>query len=158
MKEKRGSILDLFLIFLFLLCIVGGLLRRQELRTRDVLVATAPYTLTVVTAEIDPRVAECIAVGEAVYTESGELFGRVTAKTLLDAEVSLLSDGEYLRGAWDASLFVDLSLEIEIEAAQNDRGLLWNATTPLSLGETLTLYSERTALRVKLYKMLPVAS
>ncbi len=155
MTKKRGSILDLFLIFLFLLCIVGGLLRLRELHVQNAPVATAPHTLTVVAPRIDPQTADCIAVGELVYTESGMPFGRVTAMEMLPAKVTLADGGAYVEGEWDAELFVELTLEIEVEALQNGRGILHHATTPLSVGESLTLCTERTALRVSLYKISP---
>ena len=155
MRKKRGSILDLFLIFLFLLCIVGGLLRLRELRVQNTPVATQPYTLTVVVSRIDPQTADCVEVGEQVYTESGTLFGSVSAKEILPARVTLTDGGAYVVGQWDAEIFVELTLEIEVEAMQNGHAILHQATTPLSVGESLTLCGERTALRVSLYKISP---
>ena len=155
MRKKRGSILDLFLIFLFLLCIVGGLLRLRELRVQNAPVATQPYTLTVVVSRIDPQTVDCIAVGELVYTELGMPFGRVTAKETFPARVTLADGEAYVQGVWDAEIFVELRLGIEVEATQNGHAILHQATTPMSVGESLTLCTERTALRVGLYKISP---
>lgn len=158
MKEKRGSILDLFLIFLLLLCLVGGLLRWRDLRTRGDSVATSPYLVTAVAHQVDPQVADCISVGELLYTESGMYFGRVTAMESSPTRVSLLSDGAYTEGSWDADWFVDLWLEVEIEATDGKQGILHNGRTPYALSERITLYSERTALSVKLYQIIPFTS
>lgn len=153
MRKKKGSILDLFLIFLLLLCIVGGLLRLRELRVQNAPVTTAPHTLTVAVARIDPRATDCIAVGELVYSESGELFGRVTAKETLPAKVTLLHEDAYVQGSWDAEIFVELRLSVEVDAVQSGRMLLHHATTPLSVGESFTICTERTELWVTLYKI-----
>ena len=150
--KKRGSILDLFLVFLFLLCIVGGLLRLRDLRVQSVPVSTEPYTLMVVVSKLDPSSADCIAEGDMVYTESGAPFGRVTAKETLPAKVMLLHNGTYVQGTWDEDLFVELRLLIEVDAVSGSRGLFHHATTPLSVGEVFTLCTERTALSVTLYK------
>ena len=92
-REKRGSILDLFLIFLVLLCAVGGLLRWRQLRVGEGMTVTSAYTVTAVAQQVDPRVAECVSVGEPVYLENGTFFGKVTAKSNQPSRVSLLSDG-----------------------------------------------------------------
>ena len=155
MTKKKGSILDLFLVFLFLLCIVGGLLRLRELRVQNAPIATAPHTLTAVVPRLDPRAADCIDVGELIYTEAGVPFGRVTAKETLPAKVALLHEGTYVQGAWDVEQFVELRLSVEVDAVQSGRGLLHHATTPLSVGETMAFYTERTALRVILYEISP---
>ncbi len=152
-REKRGSILDLFLIFLVLLCAVGGLLRWRQMRMGKGLVVTSSYTVTAVAQQVDPRVTECVSVGDLVYLENGTVFGRVTAKSNQPSRVTLLSDGEYKEGFWDTELYVDLWMEIEIEATQSGQGILLGATTPLSIGTPVSIRSERTALLVKLYKL-----
>ncbi len=153
MTERRGSILDLFLTFLLLLCIVGGFLRMRELRVQAAPVKTAPHTLTLTVEKLSPQTAGCIAVGETVYTESGAVLGRVTAKETRPARVTLVQNGDAVSGEWDPALFVELRLEVEVDATVGERGLLLHATTPLSVGETLTLCTERTALRVILYEI-----
>jgi len=155
-REKRGSILDLFLIFLVLLCAVGGLLRWRQLRAGEGMTVTSAYTVTAVAQQVDPRVTECVSVGEPVYLENGTFFGKVTAKSNQPSRVSLLSDGAYTEGFWDTEMYVDLWLEIEIEATPKEQGILLGATLPLSLGTPVSIRSEKTALLVKLYKLSPV--
>ena len=151
-REKRGSILDLFLIFLILLCAVGGILRWRQLRMGQGLVVTSSYTVTAVAEQVDPRVTECVSVGELVYLENGTLLGRVRAKSNRQSRTMLLSNGQYTEGFWDADVYVDLWLEIDIEATQRGQTVLLGATTPLSVGTSISVRSERTDLLVKLYK------
>ena len=156
-QEKRGSILDLFLIFLLLLCILGALLRWDSLR-KDARLPLTQYTLTIDTETLARESAECLTVGEQLYTASGEAFGEVTALEYLPAEVTLSSLGHYYRGAWDRTERCVLRVRVTIEANLRDGVLLYRGKTPLAVGAPLELYSERMRLAACVDSFAPISA
>ena len=154
--ERRGSILDLFFIFLFLLCIVGALLRWQELHRENTDIVLERFLLTAESEAVDARISECLTEGEILYTASGELFGKVRAVEAKPVQVTLLADGTYYSGSWDAEKRCRIEVEIEVEGVKNGEVLLRNGRIPLTVGQSVSLYSERTALTLKLFKLTPI--
>ena len=142
-------------IFLFLLCILGLLLRWQELHQNETGVSPSSYTLSVRANAVDPQTVNCLKVGDALYTSAGEPFGYVRGISAQPAAVTLVSDGVAYSGTWDPLFLNDLTLEIEIPGVWKDRVLLHGGRTPLAVGQTLALRSESVSLSLKLYKMTP---
>ena len=154
-NKQNGSILDLFLIFLFLLCILGLLLRWHELKSEESKLSLSPYTLSAHMSGVAPGTVDCVKEGDALYTASGELFGYVRGVLAEPAAVTLIADGEALSGAWDPSILNDLTLEIEVMGVWREAILLHGGRAPIAVGQTLFLRSETVAFALKLYKMTP---
>ena len=154
-ERRHGSILDLFLIFLFLLCIVGTILRWQALR-RDTGSADSMRLLIVARSEaVDTRIADCLSAGEMLYTASGEAFGRVVTVTYRSAEVSLLSGGVYHIGAWPMEARCRVEAVIETVGVGQNGTWLREGKYPLSVGESMLLYGERSTWRFSVAQLIP---
>lgn len=154
-NRRNGSILDLFLIFLFLLCILGLLLRWHELKGEESNLSLSAYTLTARMSGVSPQTVDCVEEGDALYTATGELFGYVSRVIADPAEVTLIADGEAWSGAWDSSILNDLTVEIEVMGVWREEILLHDGRKPLAVGQSLSLRSETVAFLLKLYKMTP---
>ena len=152
-NRRNGSILDLFLIFLFLLCILGLLLRWHETQGEESNLSLSPYTLSVQMSGVSPGTVDCVEEGDALYTASGELFGYVREVLAEPAAVTLIADGEAWSGAWDPSILNDLTMEIEVMGVWREDVLLHGGRMPIAVGQTLSLRSEAVAFSLKLYKM-----
>lgn len=139
----KGSILDLFLIFLFVLCIVGTLLRYQELRRRDRTGQFEGLYVIALTDALDARTAACISEGEMLYLASGEVFGKVASVSLRAFEEVFFSDGKYHRFSWESDRRCRLEMEIALEGVERDGVWQREGKYPMAVGERVTLYSER---------------
>lgn len=154
-NKRNGSILDLFLIFLFLLCILGLLLRWHETQGEESNLSLSPYTLSARMSGVAPQTVDCVKEGGALYTASGELFGYVRGVLAEPAAVTLIADGEAWSGTWDPSVLNDLTLEIEVMGVWREEILLHGGRVPIAVGQMLSLRSETVAFSLKLYKMTP---
>ncbi len=157
-KKRNGSILDLFLIFLFLLCLLGTILRQQELAQGNQDTQLRPYTLLMRTDPLDARIGECMGVGERLYTDAGEYVGTVRSITVVPAQEIVLKDGTAYRGEWDTALRCVLSLELAVEGSVSDGSFLLGGTKLLSIGSTHNLCGTYTRLSWHLLSAFPMES
>ena len=160
MKEKhlvkvrrRGSILDLFLIFLLLLSLLGAAMRYRELHRGDFGAPLAEYKLTVRLQSVDPHLSDCIAVDDAVYTAAGELYGRVSDIRVLPAQVGLFSEGDFVLGEWDMKVRCDLEVDIVFEGAESAGRVLWKGTGACFAGQSTALYTRRALLKGRILQV-----
>ena len=157
MKEKhmehisrRGSVLDLFLVCLILLSIVGVGMRWKVFYRDDNEKTLTGYRMTARMEGGDPRVVECLEVGERLYTAAGDAYGSIAQVSTAPTKIEILSNGVYHSGEWDPEVKCDLYVEIHFEGSENDGRVLWNGLCACLVGDSLTLYSERTALHLKI--------
>ena len=141
---RRGSILDLFLIFLFVLCLLGVFFRWYELHGQQSSVELQELSVYAVLPDIDPRVAGSLEVGEALYNASGEYFGRVLEVKLLPARVTMLHEGKHYSGTWDEGVRGTLELRIGFSGSKTQGRVLWHGTRELLVGERIELFGART--------------
>ena len=149
---RRGSILDLFLVFLLLLAILSAVLR-WERQSRESDMPLEKYLLTLETAELARESADCISVGERVYTPSGELLGEVTALEYLPVQITLASVGRYYRGEWPISERCVLRVEVTVLGRMRDGVLLHGGRVPLAVGTPQQLFSERAQLHTRVWSV-----
>lgn len=147
--EMRGSVVDLFLLFLLLLSLVSGLIRWQESRARSE-EGLKTYRAVLLSETMVTESADCLEVGEWLFDPSGERVGRVTGISRVSAPLTLETDGGILRGEWEASK--RCRLRVELEATGGERGgvLLLGGTSPLAVGGERVLFSERMRLQARL--------
>lgn len=138
-RARRGSLLDLFLLSLVLLWVVCAGARYYALRVREASVETTDFLVELESDEVDAAVGECLAVGERLYTEGGELFGVIESVEAVDAEVRVLSDGVWKEGAWDRTLRCRLRISVRVEGHLGDGVLLLRGGVPLVKDERLLL-------------------
>ena len=85
--------------FLLLVAILGAVLRwERQSRERDL--PLEQYRFTLETEDLARESADCLSVGDRLYTPSGDLFGEVTAVKYLPAQITIQSLGRYYRGEW----------------------------------------------------------
>ncbi len=154
-RRVRGSILDLFLIFLFFLSILGIALRWHELHGSTWGEQWEEFRMYAELTAIDPRIADCIAEGDILYTASGETFGRIVRAEQTPSEVTLISNGAPFVGAWDQTRKCNLLLEISFEGRTSGQGVLWHGTHTVLSGESRLLYTDRATLHLKTLKTEP---
>ena len=148
MKEKRyrrgrrrGNVLDLLLILLLLLSLLGVALRWQMLHRTEAHENFAAYRMTLHLSDVDPRLSECIAVGDPVYSSAGELWGSVGAVRVLPTRVTLFSEGKAITGEWDTAYRCDIEVEIAFEGTESDGRVLWNGSVACLIGQNTRLYT-----------------
>lgn len=153
--RRRGSILDLFLILLLLACVLGVLLRWQELKKSDADPAVATYALTLRYEKVTPQTVDCLHVGDALYCADGTFFGTVKGIATAPTAVTLIEDGTVYTGEWEPSLYVDLTVTVEATGSMRETTFLHGGRIPMSVGERVALHSELVSLSFKLYKLSP---
>lgn len=153
---RRGSILDLFLVFLLLLCILGAVLR-WERQSRDRDLPLEQYRLTLQTVELARESADCLAVGDTLYAESGEPIGEVISLELMPARVTVPSLGAYYQGEWPLSERCVLRFDVAVSGRMRDGVLLYLGRTPMAVGTPQQLFSERVRLQTRVVDVTPVS-
>lgn len=143
---RRGNLLDLFFVFLLLFCLLGAFFRRQSLQSLTPNDAREPLVAVLLLKASDPRMAESLTEGEAVYRASGEHFGTLIAVAVRPCRLSMIEDGAAVEGTWDPSLFCDLYLTVRFLGTKTGDRVLHGGSQPLSVGERITLYTERAEL------------
>ena len=142
-SNKRGNIFDLFLIFLFVFCVLGVFFRWFSLRQKTPADPSALITAQLVVRGVDPRMVDSLTVGERLYSNAGDDFGELVEVSLRPAKIELLRDGTAVEGEWDPALRCDLFLTVRFLGTQTGGRVLHGARIPLSVGQHLTCYSER---------------
>ena len=142
MREKKQiGLLDLFAVILIVLGIAGLGLRIVASRGGD----TEEDARTVVASvyAIPTSVADCIAVGEWLYTEDGTAYGYVEAKETAPARIDLTDAGVTYTGEWDGDARVDLTLSIRITGRVGDGVFLRGGRYAILVGDRATLHAQR---------------
>ena len=147
---RRGSILDLFLIVLLLVAVLGSVLR-WERQNREIHQPLEQYRLILESVEMARESADCLAVGDILYTASGEAFGEVRVLEYLPARVTLISLGRYYRGEWPMSERCVLHVEVAVSGRMRDGVFLLGGRTPLAVGASQTLFSDRMQLKARVF-------
>lgn len=161
MKQKkgaRGSLLDLFLIFLFLFCLLGVLFRRETLRRDEKVDGTTELLAVMEVSAIDPRMLDALSEGELLYRDSGEPFGVLIAIDASPTSITLIENGVAITGEWDPSVRCDLRLTVSFFGTEKEGRVLHGGTRPLSVGQSLTCYSERAALQLRILQFSSISS
>ena len=147
--ERGIGVIDLFLLLLLVLCLVGGLLRRQEsfARREEHL---ERYRAVLISEPLLTESADCLKVGEELSELSGTSFGRVVAIERVSAPIMIETGSGSVRGEWDIDVRCRLRVEVEVEGSARGGVLLLGGTLPLGVGGGRVLLSERMRLEVRL--------
>lgn len=156
-KGTRGSLLDLFLIFLLLFCIFGTFLRHQSLHRDEEVNAITELRVEMLLQAVDPRMVGALSPGETLYRDSGEAFGVLVSIEQSATPITLIENGASVTGEWDERICCDLRLTVAFSGVEIDGRVLHSGTRPLSVGQSVICYSERAALQLKILRFLPVS-
>ena len=146
MEYRKGSVLDLCVVLLLLLCVAGLLFRWQYLRSREGDDGTESIILTLESETIDPLAIESLSVGELMYQGSGEPLGQILSLSVNEVEAEVLSNGVYYVGVWDRERLCRLRVTVLCEGSILDHGGIRVAGILLSTGESVQLFTSRAAL------------
>lgn len=144
-STRRGTLLDLVLLFLLILSVVLILFRWQSQRENTV--EQSPFLVTVKVMEVQPQVAQCLGVGETVYDAFGEVVGEITRITLSDATVTIKNGEGYATVTPPGYGLVTLELEIQAFGALDGGAFLRGGKRTMLIGEETVLYTRKTGLR-----------
>ncbi len=147
-KKRRGSILDLVLIFLLILSALGIAFRWQQIKGLSAEQSYKEYRLVGHTGTLHPDILRCVENGEALYTASGEYYGRLKTVHAMASRVTLFSEGKYLSAEWDPQKKTDLYVEVIFEGTERGGRILRNGRSDVMIGQTVTLYSEYAVLHI----------
>lgn len=155
MRERKSiGLLDVFVLILILLSVVGIVLRMQALRIVEE--NDARYHALARVQMLHAETAECIEVGDLLYTADGTVYGRIEAVEVTPADVKLQSDGRIYLGAWDEKLYVDVKLEISVEGRISEGAFLRDGKHALLVGEDIQLRSDLVSFHAIVYQVQPV--
>lgn len=130
MKKRRLDRSDISILLLLVLS-VGGILWRHALPSREG--SEEVFTVQGEWAGVPAETAACLQVGDLLYTEAGERFGRV---------LQIL--GEESRDRQTLRLFV------AVTGSSVDGVLYRGRTKGLYVGETYLLYSDRARILLRI--------
>lgn len=147
-NERRGSILDLVLVFLLILSVLGIAFRLQQIKGPSTEQSYKEYHLVGHTGTVHPDILRCIEGGDALYTAAGEYFGYLRAVRATPTRVTLFSEGKYTSAEWDLWKKTDLYVEVIFDGSEREGRILWNGRSDVMIGQTITLYSEYAVLHV----------
>ncbi len=150
MREKRRiGVLDVFIVMLILFGAVGIFLRVRILE-----IGTAPNAECEVYGRVlnmPSELADCIAVGEILYTADGTPYGTLSEVAVSPAEVRLIENGALITGYDEAGSRIDLQLTVTVMGAESEKGFLRDGRYPVLRGEALALYGERAVFSFVIY-------
>lgn len=150
-KKRTGSVLDLFLIGLAVLSVLGLFLQRHVSERAEPQAATQAR-ISMRSHALPPLIFECLSVGEPLYTEGGEVFGRISALKTEDAKIEP-SFPTATAAVWPREERCVIELEAEVQGYTKNGIFLYQNRFPLSVGKQITLYSEKTHVSFVLYKI-----
>ena len=149
-KERRGSIIDLFLFFLILLSVIGFFLRMYELKRTKEQIDEKSFLISVSVEKLETPIASCLQPGDIFYGESGELIGELDSMEFFSSEVEMIYGGVHYSGTWDRDLYCDVKLVFSVRGYESDGHMFANAIGALLVGKTVTVCSNRVILTVTL--------
>lgn len=146
-ERRKWTVGDVFLILLAVLSALGFLLRfwgiskrgEEELREYEILAEWKH-------AEV--RTVEGLREGDALYTASGELFGRVITVEQIPSTVEIKKDGRIYRV--ESTDRLDVRMVVSVTAREADGQILRAGREALMVGQTLCLYSMTLEIPVRI--------
>ena len=144
--RKKGSfgLLDAFIVTVILLSAVGLILRIQVLRL-DVR-EDVSCEVRMVAKSLPREIADCIGVGDVLYTADGGVYGEVEEIVISPARVEWVSNGVSHTGEWEAGERINLSVRVRVSGSIADGVFLREGKYAILVGDAETLYSDLTSL------------
>ncbi len=139
----RTRIFDFFLLLLIFFSVVS-LAQRIGSFGAEANEAVSDFSVQVLWENVDSQTVDCLAEGEPLRTENGELFGTVTSIQREPHEVVLRQEGQEIRKIMPAGTTEDVYLTVLVSGRKPEQTLLLENGTALLRGQTLRLYSLRT--------------
>ena len=145
MKERRGNVLDLFLILLLAFSLVSVLGRFGE--SRDAFGESVEGTVTVRVERSDAMLSECLDIGESLYLSTGEYYGELIDIERLPARVTLLEDGVFYVGEYGEEGPWEYLASVRVAGEVRENVFYRSERDALLSGRTVTLWGARTVIR-----------
>lgn len=143
-KRERLHLPDLFLLLLLICAISGAILRWLDLRS-DGSVTDESGEILLRIEKIPLEVADCLAVGDALYLADATRFGTISNLDQIPARIVLEKDGEFLIGTLSDA--VDLRVTVRVRGIRQGSLFLRDGRFPLPRALVLDLYTDRAFVR-----------
>ncbi len=140
-KEKKRRIvgvLDVCLGLLLIVSVLQPLLRTlwEQEDTVEEVVATVHVRLS----DVPEQMCDCLYVGEALYTASGEAYGVLEAIEAEPAKIVLICGDGFCYGVREGQGRVDVTLQIAVRGRMGEGGFFWNGRSTVMRGQSVLLY------------------
>ena len=149
-QANRSRIFDFFLLLLAFFSVVG-LVQRLGSFGVDAKEAVSDFPVELLWEAVDARTADCLVDGEILRLENGTAFGTVKEILHTPHEAVIYEEGKEFRKTYPAGTVEDVRLTVTISGRRSNGILLREDGTAVLAGQTITLYSQRAklVLRVK---------
>lgn len=147
-NRRRIGVLDVFMGMLLLLGAIGLILRARILQSEVEVNETC--AVICLARGVPADMAECLHVGEILYTADGSVWGVLREVEARPAEISVLQNGEHVSGVDPTGERLDLTLTVAVSGATSESGFLRDGKYVVLRGEGVLLYSERCALSLQI--------
>lgn len=143
-SQKRGGLLDVFIILLIVLSVVGICLRMQALQSGGD--NDSFCRVRAVVKNLPTETADCLTEGESLYTNDGSLYGMVESIETEPARITVYQGDKAYHGVWEDGSTVDLEIWMTLTGSVGEDVFLRDGKHAVLLGEQVLLYGERCAL------------
>lgn len=145
MRERRGNILDLFLILLLAGSLLGVLGRLGD--TAGERYEESDALMRVRVESTDADLSASLRIGEALYLASGEYYGELSEIDSAPAKITLLEDGVFFVGEWDGEGPREYVVTVRVRGAWREEIFYRSERDALLVGAPVTLYGARAVIR-----------
>lgn len=150
MKHRaRYTVFDFVLLAFFLLCAAGIGFRIAGLRGFFTTDRRETATLVADAGNVAPETADCIFVGDRLYTAAGEYFGAVAAVEVAPTRLTLESNGAFYTADAEGGE-VSVILRVTVSGVWNGNVFLRDGKYAVLPGESLTLYTKKACLGLRI--------
>ena len=147
-NERRGNALDVFLILLLIFSLIGmGFSFWFRTRENTASGEEVQAVLVLEWKAISPEVIACLRDGDALYTAAGAYYGQLEGISFTGAEVTLLSNGSYCKGAWSENVLCDAELVVRVTGVRQNGSFLRAGQYAVPVGQSVELYSSLACVR-----------
>lgn len=146
-ERRRFGIADLFLIFLFLLCLLSVGIRIRSSFVKEQELPYEEYLLRLWISGADPEGAETLSTGDAVYGGTEARIGHLLAVVQREHREYLLSSGQYYEAVWDPREKSDLEVTLLLYGYEKEGCLYLSDGIACLIGEKTVFYTDFAELR-----------
>ena len=154
-RENKGKIrFGVFdaVVLIIVIALVATLVFRFTTDMRLFTYKTEKYAVTVRTSELQYTTVDMISASDAVYFESGELFGYVSSSPTVTPKMvyDLGSEGDLIPAYYPNNTLVDLTTVLECDLVTSNGMLMTKSGVHIAAGVVLELHSQTVDLTVEI--------
>lgn len=140
--KKRLTVIDWILILLLCVSVLSIPFRLMHMEKPKEL---KELHVTLLSRNVHEQTVATLAVGDLVYTEAGDIFGRIVSFEQRPIEKSLVKDGEVIKERIDSYFLKDVSLELAILGEMRENIFLRDGKYPILSGMTVKFYTQKSS-------------